>query len=227
MVGKKAREGPLGNCFDMICRTTNSVRELGEGGEPAPEGSADFGARKGRSEKGGSALSVRGRSAGTEYGHILRPAGFRFLCSASTEPVPRRGNLSRWHPCVWLAASQSWWSGNLQPFCQRGKAVPLSSGICQPAAALRNLDGEPVEEPTSWERKKARCGLPVLPPGGLWITASRDSMNMGAAMAPAARPDRGASERFFGRSRGYDAIITGDLGSVGREILLDLFGSGI
>lgn len=51
----------------------------------------------------------------------------------------------------------------------------------------------------------------------------RDSMNMGAAMAPAAAACIAAHFQDFGRSPSYyDKIITGDLGAVGREILLDL-----
>ena len=51
----------------------------------------------------------------------------------------------------------------------------------------------------------------------------RDSMNMGAAMAPAAAACIQAHLKDFSRSPSYyDKIITGDLGVVGREILLDL-----
>jgi stage V sporulation protein AD len=51
----------------------------------------------------------------------------------------------------------------------------------------------------------------------------RDNMNMGAAMAPAAAACITAHLEDFSRSPSwYDKIITGDLGMVGREILLDL-----
>ena len=52
---------------------------------------------------------------------------------------------------------------------------------------------------------------------------AKDSMNMGAAMAPAAADLIEAHLKDFSADPAeYDAIITGDLGSVGREILLDL-----
>ena len=51
----------------------------------------------------------------------------------------------------------------------------------------------------------------------------KDSMNMGAVMAPAAAELIGQHLADFGRKpKDYDAIITGDLGKVGREILIDL-----
>ena len=51
----------------------------------------------------------------------------------------------------------------------------------------------------------------------------RDSMNMGAAMAPAAADCIAANMEDFGRTPAYyDKIITGDLGEVGREILIEL-----
>ena len=50
-----------------------------------------------------------------------------------------------------------------------------------------------------------------------------DSLNMGAAMAPAAADTIAAHFTDFGsRPEEYDRIITGDLGTVGQEILFDL-----
>lgn len=51
----------------------------------------------------------------------------------------------------------------------------------------------------------------------------KDSMNMGAAMAPAAADLIEQSLKDFDRKpEDYDRIITGDLGTVGKEILLNL-----
>ena len=52
-----------------------------------------------------------------------------------------------------------------------------------------------------------------------------DATNMGAAMAPAACDTLAAHFRETGRKPAdYDLILTGDLGALGREILLDLLG---
>lgn len=51
----------------------------------------------------------------------------------------------------------------------------------------------------------------------------RDSMNMGAAMAPAAADCIAAHLNDFGRAPTYyDKIITGDLGEVGRKLVIEL-----
>jgi stage V sporulation protein AD len=51
----------------------------------------------------------------------------------------------------------------------------------------------------------------------------KDSMNMGACMAPAAADTIYHHLTDFGRSpEDYDKIVTGDLGSVGRKALLDM-----
>ncbi len=53
----------------------------------------------------------------------------------------------------------------------------------------------------------------------------KDSMNMGACMAPAAADTIRQSLEDFGRSpKDYDKIITGDLGTVGQKLLFDLLG---
>ena len=62
-----------------------------------------------------------------------------------------------------------------------------------------------------------------ITPGKIVDYGVRDSMNMGAAMAPAAAACIAAHLEDFSRSPSYyDKIITGDLGVVGREILIDL-----
>lgn len=64
------------------------------------------------------------------------------------------------------------------------------------------------------------CGITT---GKIVDYGVRDSMNMGAAMAPAAAACIAAHFQDFGRSPSYyDKIITGDLGQVGREILIEL-----
>ena len=62
-----------------------------------------------------------------------------------------------------------------------------------------------------------------ITPGKIVDYGVRDSMNMGAAMAPAAAACIAAHLEDFSRSPSYyDKIITGDLGAVGRDILIEL-----
>ena len=52
----------------------------------------------------------------------------------------------------------------------------------------------------------------------------KDANNMGAAMAPAALDTLITHFKDTGRKPSYyDAIITGDLGHIGKDILQDLF----
>ena len=64
--------------------------------------------------------------------------------------------------------------------------------------------------------------IPAATPGKIVDMQMRDSMNMGAAMAVAAVDTILQNFRDFNRKPSdYDRIITGDLGMVGKEILLD------
>jgi stage V sporulation protein AD len=61
-----------------------------------------------------------------------------------------------------------------------------------------------------------------MTPGKIVDLGLHDSMNMGAAMAPAAADVIARNLEDFGRGpEDYDQIITGDLGTIGRSILLD------
>ena len=62
-----------------------------------------------------------------------------------------------------------------------------------------------------------------LTPGKIIDYGLRDSMNMGACMAPAAADTiRQHFEDFGTAPKDYDKIVTGDLGKVGQRVLLDL-----
>ena len=66
-------------------------------------------------------------------------------------------------------------------------------------------------------------GAAVVTTGKIVDYGVKDSMNMGACMAPAAADVIAANLNDFQRKpEDYDQIITGDLGEVGRQILLDI-----
>ena len=72
-------------------------------------------------------------------------------------------------------------------------------------------------------KEKGIAKIPEITTGKIVDYGVRDSMNMGAAMAPAARDViRQHFEDFERTPKDYDKIITGDLGTVGQEILIDL-----
>ena len=112
----------------------------------------------------------------------------------------------------------------LLPLRVGGAAVPLSSG----------LYGGQRTPTAQWTVTGAGCMLlgqrdrgPCLrcaTVGTVVDYGIKDAANMGAAMAPAAYATLRAHFDDLGRSpEDYDCIVTGDLGAVGKAILLDLF----
>ena len=75
-------------------------------------------------------------------------------------------------------------------------------------------------------KNKTRVAVTGITTGKLVDMGSKDSMNMGAAMAPAAWNTIGQNFEDFGVDASYyDRIITGDLGMVGQKALLDFMKS--
>ena len=71
--------------------------------------------------------------------------------------------------------------------------------------------------------KKGKVKITGVTTGKMMDYGIKDSMNMGAAMAPAAVDTIDQHFQDFNRTPDdYDLIVTGDLGVVGRELLLDL-----
>ena len=71
--------------------------------------------------------------------------------------------------------------------------------------------------------KRSRIRITGITTGKIVDMGVKDSMNMGAAMAPAAANLIAQNlEDFKRKPEDYDKIITGDLGYVGQEILIDL-----
>ena len=98
--------------------------------------------------------------------------------------------------------------GNQRPFSSTwtvtgAGAVVVAKGGHEPAGTLARIRG--------------------VTPGRIVDFGSRDSMNMGAAMAPAAFQTIKQNLEDFGVDvTHYDRIITGDLGEVGSRILMDM-----
>ena len=75
------------------------------------------------------------------------------------------------------------------------------------------------------DKEKPLAKITGITTGKIVDYGIKDSMNMGAAMAPAACELIAQNLKDFGRQPSdYDRIITGDLGEVGQKILFDLLG---
>lgn len=100
---------------------------------------------------------------------------------------------------------------------------PLSYGNQRPLSATWTVTGSAAFLVSSDCTKKAKAKITGVTFGRIMDYGIRDSMNMGACMAPAAADSIRQHLSDFGRTPGdYDKIITGDLGSVGQQLLFEL-----
>ena len=100
---------------------------------------------------------------------------------------------------------------------------PLAYGNQRPPSATWTVTGSAAFILTSKVSKRNRAEITGVTSGKIVDYGIRDSMNMGACMAPAACDLIAANLRDFDRTpEDYDRIITGDLGLVGQRALIDL-----
>lgn len=96
---------------------------------------------------------------------------------------------------------------------------PLGYGSQRPLSASWTVTGSGA---CVLNRKKGKVKITGLTTGKVVDYGLKDSQNMGACMAPAACSTIAQNLKDFGREpEAYDQIITGDLGYVGQQILLD------
>lgn len=100
---------------------------------------------------------------------------------------------------------------------------PLGYGNQRPLSATWTVTGSGAFILSSLKGKKDRAVITGLTIGKIVDLGMKDSMNMGACMAPAASSLICQHFADFGRTpEDYDRIITGDLGLVGQRVLLDI-----
>ena len=102
---------------------------------------------------------------------------------------------------------------------------PLGYGNQRPLSATWTVTGSGafLLAKQADSAKPARAVITGMTPGKIVDFGLKDSMNMGACMAPAAASTISRHLKDFGRRpEDYDKIITGDLGTVGQTVLLDL-----
>ena len=100
---------------------------------------------------------------------------------------------------------------------------PLGYGNQRPLSATWTVTGSGAFILSSLKGKKDRAVITGLTIGKIVDLGMKDSMNMGACMAPAASSLICQHFVDFGRTpEDYDRIITGDLGLVGQRVLLDM-----
>ena len=110
-------------------------------------------------------------------------------------------------------------------FCSAEKQFrfPLELGNQRPQSAQWTVTGSGAAILSNSNHGKECPRITYVTPGKIVDMGVKDTNNMGAAMAPAALDTLVTHFKDTGRKPSYyDAIITGDLGYVGKEILTEL-----
>lgn len=242
VAGKKEGEGPLGRKIDVVEADPMFGAENWEKAESAMQKqAADLALEKGGIHR----KDIRYLFAGDLLGQLIATSfgtvdleiplfGLYGACSTMGEALSLGAMcVDGGHGDQVLALASSHYATAEKQF-----RFPLSYGNQRPQSAAWTVTGcgavvlskHPGQAP-EWEteengkktagRRQVRiAGITTGKPVDLGI---RDSMNMGAAMAPAAWDTIMQNFRDLEVGEGwYDRIITGDLGKIGQKVLLDL-----
>ena len=228
VVGQKEGEGPFGSCFDHVEEDAHFGQKTWEQAESAlQQQTVRLALKKCALTDGDITCICAGdlinQCTGSTYG--LRPLEIPFLgiygaCSTMAEGLLTASLLASAGIGEYTAAVTSSHFSTAErqfrfPLAYGGQRPPTAQWTCTASGAviLQQPDGVPD-------------GICVT--GGcigkivdLGVT---DASNMGAAMAPAAISTLQAHFRDLRRvPSDYDLIVTGDLGMLGRTIVLDQF----
>ncbi|MCI8889261.1 MAG: stage V sporulation protein AD [Hungatella sp.] len=226
VAGKKEGEGPLGRLIDVVEQDEMFGTETWEQAESAMQKqAADLALEKGGIRR----QEIRYLFAGDLLGQLIATSfgtvdmeiplfGLYGACSTMAEALCLGAmTVHAGYGDRVLAIASSHFATAEKQF-----RFPLAYGNQRPFSATWTVTGAGAVV-LSKEGKEGIARITGITPGKIVDFGSRDSMNMGAAMAPAAFhtirqnfEDMGVDETH------YDKIITGDLGEVGSRILLDM-----
>ena len=225
VVGKKEGEGPLAACFDYVDTDDAFGASTWEQSERAMQQKA---------------LTLALEKAGPGEGQLdwLFAGDLLNQCISSSfaardQKCPFFGLYGA---CSTMGEGLALAAMTLDGGFGQRAGVVVSSHFCTAERQYRTpLEYGSQRTPTAqWTVTGAGCVILSREGPGPYIThvttgkivdkGIQDANNMGAAMAPAAYDTIQAHFRDTGRRPSdYDLIVTGDLGSLGKEILLDLF----
>lgn len=239
VVGKKEGEGPLGNLFDVVnqddmlgCNTWEEAESrlqnealeqaLYKAGWPKEELRYLF------------AGDLLGQEIATSFGLMTFETplfGLYGACSTcglslTLGSMCIAGGFAERVACVTSSHFASAEKEFRYPLAY-GNQRPLSASWTVTGSGAFLLEGSTgqsgLKQLENCGRSRIRAKIIGLTPGKIVDYGLKDSMNMGACMAPSAASTIEQHLKDFGRRPDYyDKIITGDLGSVGQTVLLDL-----
>lgn len=225
IAGKKEGEGPLGSGIDVVEQDPMFGAENWEQAESAMQKqAADLALEKGdihrRDIRYLFAGDLLGQLIATSFGTVdleIPLFGLYGACSTMGEALSLGAMcIDARHADRVLAVASSHFATAEKQF-----RFPLGYGNQRPYCSTWTVTGcGAVVLSAKGEKKDVR--ITGITTGKMVDLGAKDSMNMGAAMAPAAWNTIMQNFEDFGIDESwYDKIITGDLGEVGQKILLD------
>lgn len=224
VVGKKEGEGPLARHFDVICDDTTFGEETWEKSESQMQKNAISKALEKAALSNADidllfAGDLLNQCIGSAYG--LRDLNIPFYglygaCSTMAESLSLASLFADNHLVRYAAAVTS------SHFCsaERQFRQPLEYGGQRPPTAQWTVTGSGALIVGDSEKPPYVRAVTI---GKITDLGIKDINNMGAAMAPAAASTIQAFLKDTKTNPGdYDLILTGDLGKVGSELLIDL-----
>ena len=224
IVGKKEGEGPLGGCFDVVGEDDKFGQDTWEEAESTLQKEAfTMAVGKAGLKKDDIrylfAGDLLGQTIATSFGVLdfqVPLFGLYGACSTCGE------SLALGAMCVAAGYADHVVTMTSSHFASAEKQFrfPLEYANQRPLSSTWTVTGSAA---FVLGKEKGIAKITGVTTGKIVDFGIKDSMNMGAAMAPAAADTICQNLKDFGRRpEDYDHIITGDLGSVGREILIDL-----
>ncbi|MCI5918799.1 MAG: stage V sporulation protein AD [Roseburia sp.] len=224
IVGKKEGEGPLGECFDMVCEDDKFGEDTWEEAESTLQKEA-VALTLGKAEQTSEDIrylfagDLLGQNIATSFGlqdYSVPLFGLYGACSTCGESLSLAAmTVAAGYADQVIAVTSSHFASAEKQF-----RFPLEYANQRPLSATWTVTGSAA---FLVGKKKSKVQITGITTGKIMDYGIKDSMNMGAAMAPAAADCIAQHFDDFKRSpHDYDKIITGDLGTIGKEILIDL-----
>jgi len=225
IAGKKEGEGPLGSKIDRVEQDPMFGTDNWEQAESAMQKqTADLALEKGNIHR----KDIRYLFAGDLLGQLIATSfgtvdldiplfGLYGACSTMGEALSLGAMcIDGGHAERVMALASSHYATAEKQF-----RFPLAYGNQRPESTTWTVTGCGAVILSS-RKEKYRVKVQGITTGRMVDLGSKDSMNMGAAMAPAAWDTIMQNFRDFDVDETwYDKIITGDLGKVGKKIFLD------
>lgn len=227
IVGKKEGEGPLGQLFDQVGQEDMFGAKTWEEAESTLQKEAVALCLQ---KSGVKLKDVRYLFAGDLLGQSIASSfglaqyetplfGLYGACSTSGLSI----TLGTITVAAGLAEKVMCVTSSHFASAEKEFRYPLEYGNQRPLSASWTVTGGGAFLLSAKRGEKDRAQISAVTPGKIVDYGLKDSMNMGACMAPAACDTIYQHLQDFGRKpEDYDKIVTGDLGYVGQQALLNL-----